>query len=76
MRQGQARLVECDIVVGQQVDIDAARPPALLVRAVAAERALDLECAREQRLGESAVSTAIAQLMKGGWSVTPQGGVA
>ena len=50
MRQGQARLVERDIVVGEQVDVDRARPPALLARAVAAERALDLERAGEQRL--------------------------
>ena len=49
MRQREAGLVEREVVVGDQVDVDRARTPALLARAVAAERALDVQRAVEQR---------------------------
>ena len=50
-------------------------PQRCLACAVAAERALDLVRAGEQRVRRSAVSTAMQALTKGGWSSTPQGGV-
>ena len=49
MRQGQLRVVQGKIVIGEQIDVDGARTPSALVRSVAAERALD-DCARASRL--------------------------
>ena len=64
------------IVVGEKVDIDRARAPALLLGTVAPERALDRLRARQAaHAARGPVSTAMQRLTKGGWSSTPQGGV-
>lgn len=41
MGQGQARIGDGEIAIGQQVDVEYARPPPLLMLPVAAERSLD-----------------------------------
>ena len=69
------RRVERDVVIGEEIDVDGARAPSLLPRAVAAKRAFDLSSARSKSCGDSEVSTAMTALTKGGWSVTPHGGV-
>ena len=48
VRQDQVRSVEPHVVIGEEVDVERARTPAPLVGAVAAERALDREAARQQ----------------------------
>ena len=48
MRQGHVRVVDRHVIIGQNIDIERARPPAGLAVAVAAEIALDLVCAIEQ----------------------------
>ena len=48
MRQRQARLVQRQVVIGDDVDIGGARAPALFMRAVAAELQLDLLRPRQQ----------------------------
>src|SRR5512134_1188026 len=50
MWQGQVRLLDRDVVIGDEVDIERARAPALLVGAVAAEGAFGVLGAGEQRL--------------------------
>ena len=76
VRQRQAQFVDREVVIGEDVDVDGARAPALLVRAVAAERAArPLARAPAGRAGASVVSTAMHRLTKGGWSLKPQGGV-
>ena len=76
MRQRQVRVVKNEVVIGEEVDIDPARTPTAFAAAVAAERAFNSRgCARADRAASSEVATAMAALMKGGWSVTPQGGV-
>ena len=50
MRQRQFRLVEPDIVIGDQIEVEGARTPACLVRAVAAEFLLDLVQREQQRV--------------------------
>ena len=74
--QLQGRVVEDNVVISQDVEIDGPRPPVLFVIAVAAERVFAGLGAGQQRLrGASVVETAMTALVKGGWSVTPQGGV-
>ena len=50
MRQRQFRLVEPDIVIGDQIEVEGARTPARLLRAVAAELLLDLVQREQQRM--------------------------
>ena len=48
MRQNKVAVDEDKIVIGEEIDVDGARPPAALVRAVAAERALAFLRARQE----------------------------
>ena len=66
MRQRQVRAVQGEIVIGEEVEIDRARSPALLVLAVAAERAFDLDARANRSRGGSVVATAMTALTKGG----------
>ena len=76
MRQRQVRLVQRDIVIGDDVDVGGARPAALFMRAIAAEPQLDLLRAREQLARRRASFPPRWQrLTKGGWYLKPQGGV-
>ena len=76
VRQDQIGLVQDQVAIGDEVDIERARPPTLLVVAVAPEdRARPPARAQAARAAAAPVATAMAALMKGGWSVTPQGGV-
>ena len=50
MRQRQLRLVDPDVVVGDQVEVEGARAPMLLGGAVAAEFLLDLVQREQQRI--------------------------
>ena len=76
MRQRQFRRVDPHLIIGDQIDVERARAPAMLAGAVAAEGALDHHGARASSpSGGSSVAATMAQLMNGGWSVTPQGGV-
>ena len=51
MRQRQFRLVDLDVVIGDQIEVEGARTPALLAGAVAAELLFDLVQREQQRMG-------------------------
>ena len=50
MRQRQFRLVEPDVVIGDQIEVEGARTPARLIGAIAAELLLDLVQREQQRM--------------------------
>jgi hypothetical protein len=54
MRDFEPRLVDGHLPVEQEIEVEGARPPALLLRAVAAEGALGFEEAVEELLGREA----------------------
>ena len=67
MRQLEVRLVHREVVVGDEVDVNGARAPALLLDARPPERKLDRLRPRQQRArGGKPVSTAMQALTKAG----------
>ena len=76
VRQRQLRLLNRNIVIGDQIEVERARAPASFVGAVAAEFGLDLVQREQQRVGSRPVSISMQALMKFACCSSPQGGVA
>jgi len=75
VRQGQFRLLNGNVIIGDQIEVESARTPAPFTGAVAAELFLDLVQGEQQRVGIEAGVDLDAGMMKRSCCSSPQGGV-